>query len=511
MNTVSRLENLSAEKADEISTQGLAARQAGAEVTVSELKRRQNFINFGEDEEAVLKSMQPLLMSSLPEVLNGFYKKIFNEPEVACFFKNEALVAHAKEQQQAHWQRISDGHIDEAYLQAALKIGRVHEKIGLEPHWYIGSYALIIESLTNALVKAGWPKPRFGRKVAGCEPLARNISVFIRSALLDMQLTISAYLSTVDSHIHDEDRRRRKVMDEAIDSMSLAADQLARGDLTSRIGEGFPEEYSILQHNFNEAVGRLSQTVVKLHGNADSVNSSVREIAVAADDMSHRAEHQASSLEESTGMLTELSGAVRQTSSGIEQMNKEVKAASDGAINANQVVREAGEAMEQINNSSRKIGNIIGMIDEIAFQTNLLALNAGVEAARAGDAGRGFAVVATEVRALAQRSADAAREIKALISQSGEQVSRGVDLVQRSGAALAGVAVNIGKIDGLAGDVFKSSQSQSAGLEHVSQQMSSMSGEVQKNAAMAEQTTASIHSLRAEIASLNESLNTFKV
>ncbi len=172
---------------------------------------------------------------------------------------------------------------------------------------------------------------------------------------------------------------------------------------------------------------------------------------------------------------------------------------------------EAGGAMNQIEASSQEIGQIIGLIDDIAFQTNLLALNAGVEAARAGEAGRGFAVVASEVRALAQRSADAAKAIKTLISTSSTQVIQGVDQVRKTGQALESIATNVGQIEGLVSEIAASAQSQSLGLNQVSEAVGEINQVVQQNAAMVEQSTAAAQALRIEINALNRTIAAFKI
>lgn len=496
---------------EDVSSSASLLGMADDEVKINNLPERLRFLELNERSATVMRDSKKVLMAAMPGILESFYAKLAAEPLVARFFSSAEKARSAKNRQRDHWERVTDAGFDNNYLQAAVKIGKIHEQIGLEPSWYIASYGLIMDGLAGALINANWPKKAFGKEAKGKQALSDKVGILIRSALLDMELTISAYLSVIDSQVKKRDEHHRLTMDSAITAMNGAVDKLARGDLTCHLGEEFPQEYAALRTNFNLALEKLTETIVKLHGNADNVDSSIRELSAASEDMSRRTEGQAASLEQSTSALTDLADAVRQTSVGIAQVSEAVKAANAGARDVGSVVSEAGGAMQQINDSSRKIGNIIGLIDEIAFQTNLLALNAGVEAARAGEAGRGFAVVATEVRALAQRSADAAKEIKTLISLSSQQVARGVELVQRSGDALTGITGNIVEINELASNISENSRSQSAGLGQVSEAMSSMSVEVQKNAAMAEQTTASVHSLSSEINSLSASLNAFKL
>ena len=184
---------------------------------------------------------------------------------------------------------------------------------------------------------------------------------------------------------------------------------------------------------------------------------------------------------------------MRRTAEVANEARNTVTAAKTDAENSGVVVRDTVQAMDGIETSSKQISNIIGVIDEIAFQTNLLALNAGVEAARAGDAGRGFAVVATEVRALAQRSADAAKEIKALISASGQQVSTGVKLVSETGQALERIVSQVGQLNGLVTELAASAKEQATGLSEVNTAVNQMDHVTQQNAAMVEQSTAASH------------------
>ncbi|HUW80781.1 MAG TPA: methyl-accepting chemotaxis protein [Acidocella sp.] len=296
-----------------------------------------------------------------------------------------------------------------------------------------------------------------------------------------------------------------------VDGMAMALAGLARGDLTARITQEFPAAHLALKADFNSAMETLQETMKSIAANTQGVRSGAGEITQASDDLSRRTEQQAASLEETAAALDEITATVRKTAEGATEARNVVSAAKSDAEHSGEVVRETVSAMTGIETSSKQIGNIIGVIDEIAFQTNLLALNAGVEAARAGDAGRGFAVVATEVRALAQRSADAAKEIKTLISVSGAQVETGVKLVGETGKALGRIVEQVNRLNTLVADIAGSAQEQATGLNEVNTAVNQMDQVTQQNAAMVEQSTAASHNLAAEAEALSRLVGQFQI
>jgi methyl-accepting chemotaxis protein len=245
--------------------------------------------------------------------------------------------------------------------------------------------------------------------------------------------------------------------------------------------------------------------------NTQSVRTGAVENTQAADHLSQRTERQAAALEQTAAALATITQTVRQTAAGAGEARTVVTAAQADAEQSGAILRDSVTAMSGIDSSSRQIGNIIGVIDEIAFQTNLLALNAGIEAARAGDAGRGFAVVATEVRALAQRSAEAAREIKTLISTSGGQVAAGVKLVGETAAAVSRIGDHVGRLNGLVLAITAATQEQSAGLTEVSSAVTNMDQATQQNAAMVEELTAANHALAGDAEALSALVSQFRI
>uniref|UniRef100_B0T4B3 Methyl-accepting chemotaxis sensory transducer n=1 Tax=Caulobacter sp. (strain K31) TaxID=366602 RepID=B0T4B3_CAUSK len=296
-----------------------------------------------------------------------------------------------------------------------------------------------------------------------------------------------------------------------VSSLAEALEHLAKGDLTFRVSADFPGDYRKLKDDFNAAITQLQETIKVIAASTDGLRTGADEIAHASDDLSRRTEQQAASLEETAAALDELTATVRRTAGGAKQASEVVSSTRGEATHSGQVVHQAVSAMSAIEDSSKQINQIIGVIDEIAFQTNLLALNAGVEAARAGDAGRGFAVVAQEVRALAQRSAEAAKEIKTLISSSTQQVSQGVSLVGQTGEALQRIVTKVGEIDALVTEIAASAAEQATGLNEVNTAVNQMDQVTQQNAAMVEQSTAATHSLKGETGELVRLIGRFRV
>ncbi len=297
---------------------------------------------------------------------------------------------------------------------------------------------------------------------------------------------------------------------EVVRTLAEGLGSLAKGDLSTRIEQQFALQYEALRRDYNTAVGALSETMATIVSNIAGLRSGAGEITQAADDLSRRTEQQAASLEETAAALDQITVTVRKTADGALLARDTIGKAKSDAQASSKVVDEAVNAMGEIERSAKEIGNIIGVIDEIAFQTNLLALNAGVEAARAGDAGRGFAVVASEVRALAQRSATAAKEIKSLVSTSGRQVEHGVALVGDTGRALLRIVSQVEEISMVVQEIAASAQEQSAGLHQVNVAINQMDQVTQQNAAMVEQSTAASHALASEANELTKLTSRFK-
>jgi methyl-accepting chemotaxis protein len=262
---------------------------------------------------------------------------------------------------------------------------------------------------------------------------------------------------------------------------------------------------------FDHMLGTLKSVVINVRQGSDTVANASVEIAQGNHDLSARTEQQASALEETAASMEQLGSQVQQTADSARQANALALSASTVAVSGGEVVAQVVETMKGINESSRRIGDIISVIDGIAFQTNILALNAAVEAARAGEQGRGFAVVASEVRSLAGRSADAAKEIKMLINASVERVEQGTVLVDKAGATMTEIVGSIRRVTDTMGEISAASSEQSLGVAQVGEAITQMDQTTQQNAALVEQMAAAASSLQNQAQDLVGVVSTFKL
>ena len=438
------------------------------------LQQRLEFLQLDEKRRTALKSIKPMIDRDLPAALDAFYAHVARFPELAKFFRDTAHMAGAKNAQLRHWDNISSANFTQDYVRSVTTIGQTHARIGLEPRWYIGGYALITEFLIHTLVEESWPRGLFQRNGGKSGEVADALGALTKAIFLDMDYAISVYLQASEqsrlkaeteqaavakqaaeeraaaARQIEEDRAtaRREAEEEraalareqssVIAALTHSLDQMASGNLTYRLSEKFPPEYAKLQEDFNRSLSSLQNVIEGISSSTAEVANAAAEISASTMDLAQRTEKQAAGLVETSSSMEEISATVRKTAENATASAHQI-ATSDprSPQTAAATSRQARSTRWRgSRNRRRKIADIIGVIDEIARQTNLLALNAAVEAARAGDAGRGFAVVASEVRSLAQRSSQAAKDITGLITTSTGQVKEGVGLVNQAGNAL---------------------------------------------------------------------------
>jgi methyl-accepting chemotaxis protein len=348
--------------------------------------------------------------------------------------------------------------------------------------------------------------PHAGRKDEIGE-MAQSVAHFRQAAMERKAARSQSEKEQAEIKRLEEEAAERQAAEDAervrvIEALTTGLENLSSGNLAYRINATFAPAYEKLRTEFNSAVGSLSEPIDEISSTTEAVRLASSEIGSASDDLSRRTEQQAASLEETAAALDEITSTVKSSSQRAEEASDMVGTAKAGAEKSGAVVKNAISAMERIEESSKQISQIISVIDDIAFQTNLLALNAGVEAARAGEAGKGFAVVAQEVRELAGRSANAAKEIKTLIETSSTQVGTGVTLVNQTGTALGEIESQVSKINDLIQSIVTGAREQSTALAEINSAINQMDQTTQQNAAMVEETNAATQGLSGEAVKL---------
>ncbi|ARQ02016.1 methyl-accepting chemotaxis protein [Pseudorhodoplanes sinuspersici] len=346
--------------------------------------------------------------------------------------------------------------------------------------------------------------------------MARSVLVFRDAAIEKERLEVEAAESR---RAAEEERERNdaaraeaaRQVAEVVDGLGRGLERLAQGDLTYRVHDNWADEYQKIRDDFNGAIGQLQDTLTAIVESTREVSNASAEISTSTTDLSQRTEEQAASLEQTSASMEEISATVRKNAENAQHADGLMRGTRQVADRGGEVVSQAVAAMSRIEDSSRKISDIISVIDEIARQTNLLALNAAVEAARAGEAGRGFAVVASEVRSLAQRSSQAAKDIKDLIVNSSNQVGEGVQLVNRAGDSLKDILSSLNQVAAIVADIAHASAEQASGIDQINRALNQMDEATQQNSALVEENAATAKTLEHQSTALDGRVAAFRL
>eukprot|EP01037_Dinobryon_pediforme_P012074 gene12074-12164_t len=308
-----------------------------------------------------LVKLRPILSQSMGAALSVFYEKLKVTPEVRKFFTDERHMVSAQDRQEKHWDIITAAKFDHEYLEGILRVGKTHARIGLEPRWYIGGYALVLEQLIHVIVKDQWPRlMQLGRGKP--EGVAEALSSLVKAAMLDMDFAISTYLDALEAQrktSQDAELVAKQEAEAAVAAIGFALSKLAQKDLTFRIDTDLPPAFSQLKDDFNEALAEIAQTVSGVSEGMSAMHSGAKEIAVASDDLARRTEQQAASLEETAAALAEITGTAKKASDGANHARKIVMAADDNAKHSTTIVRQAVDAMDAIAKSSQQLHDLM--------------------------------------------------------------------------------------------------------------------------------------------------------
>ncbi len=425
---------------------------------------------------------------SLEEV-KGQHHRIFCEPSYA---NSHDYVAF--------WQKLNRGEIDAGLYR---RIGKGGKEV-----WIQAAYTPIADAAgrLSKVVKYATDVTATQQLVLSTQSVAEQASSGNLSARLSSTGLSGALKTLADSVNGLLDAVARPIVE-----VKSAAAAMAEGDLTATMKGDYEGAFAELRDAFNASTDSLRNVITKTQTALAAMGAATTDIAQGNNNLSQRTQEQASALEETASSLEELTSTVKQNAGNATQANQLAASAKEAAEKGGTVVSAAVEAMRAVTDSSKKVGDIIGVIEQLAFQTNMLALNAAVEAARAGDQGRGFAVVAAEVRNLAQRSSGAAKEISELLKTSSERTAHGASLVNDSGTALKEIVLAVKKVSDIIGEISTASDEQASGIGQINQAVTSMDKMTQQNAALVEEAATAADSLSSQARSVLETFAFFKV
>jgi len=463
-----------------------------------EMTTRLSFMKFAPGQRELLAGMKQLLGRLIPSALDRFYEQVRATPATSRFFRDQQHMRTAQSAQEQHWSRIARGNFDQDFMAGVRRIGSVHARIGLEPRWYIGAYALVLEQLVQGIGRDFGVRRRVQQRLGGPSQ-ADLTAALLKAALLDMELSVSIYFEQCEVE-----------RNQAVEALTHALRTLAMGDLTAQLAN-LPESFASIQGDFNSAVLQLRELVAEVSTGAGQIQIGSSEIAQAAEDLARRTESTAASLEQTGAAVGQMTDRLRAASQAAEQTVKRADEAGKTVASGRLVAGEAVQAMGAVSDSATGIDSVIEGLDKIAFQTRVLAMNAAVEAGRAGEAGRGFAVVADLVSALAMRAEEEAKRARSQLTTTQAEIAQAVKAVENVDGELAKISTDVGAVHQLLSSIASDNQAQSAAITEINSAVGFMDQATQQNAAMVEQASAAARTLAGEVTKLNAKTGQFTV
>ncbi|MDL2404891.1 globin-coupled sensor protein [Rhizobium calliandrae] len=492
-------------------TQDSPSDQAGR-AQAGSLRDRLRFAGLDAEQCEIVRRNRPMLQAHLKAGLRDLFHRLQTFPDAARNFTSESQLERLHDFQSSHWDVLTDARFDSLYAERVKVLSDTESKMGLDPRWHVAGHGVILEH-----VLAGIVEEMGGRAILpGAKRRARELSdltaAVIRLVMVDVEISVSLRFNELRLN-HQRALAEQRSADHA-EAAGLFADvtrSLAERDLTVRLPADGPKAYAELAQTLNAALDDIQQQFTALSASVQAAESTTDAIARDTRFLAQNSTQQAQGLAASAKQLGELANRVRSNAASTRSAERAAASTRVAAEDSGRVVGQAIAAMADIETSAEKIGQIIGVIDEIAFQTNLLALNAGIEAARAGDSGRGFAVVAQEVRALAQRSADAAREIKVLVTGTKAQVDAGVQMVGRTQEAIGSIVRQVTDINDAISGIAAATDEQAAGLHTVTTDIGSFGERAAATENLARRSDEGTDHLHSVILELGQTIREFRL
>jgi len=476
------------------------------------LSGRLRFAGLDEPSAALVRDNRNLLLPHLKTALRDLFHRFQSFPDAARNFDSDAQLERLHDLHRSHWEVLTDARFDALYAERVKVLTDAERRMGLDPRWHIAGHAVILEHFLSGLIDEFWPKSMFGNAAARREKLAELVTSVLRTALVDLEIAVSLRFNELRlSQQQTLAAARAAHTDETRACISGLSARLADKDLSGHGLDGLPEGCAEAFANLDEAIGSLRSTLTGAGENAALAENHVGRIALSSASIADGAAKAARDSRAATEMLASIGTKADRSAEGARNAERAAGKARQAAEASGGVVSDAMSAMSDIEQSAERIGQIIGVIDDIAFQTNLLALNAGIEAARAGESGRGFAVVAQEVRALAQRSADAAREIKQLVSTTKSQVDGGVQMVARTQEAIDGIVGQVSAINEMIASIVTDAGETATDIGQVAKNVSALGADLDTLGATANETRSISGDLSTVIVELGKTIREFRL
>ncbi|WP_085422314.1 globin-coupled sensor protein [Xaviernesmea oryzae] len=460
----------------------------------------------------LLRRCRPELDRHVKAGLRDLFHRFQSSPEAARNFESEQQIERLHDLQASHWGVLTDARFDALYAERVKLLSDTESRMGLDPRWHVAGHAVMLEHLIAGAIADFSPKSLLpgGRKRE--RDLQDLVGAITRLVMVDVEIAVSLRFNELrQRHQRALAEQREADHAQAIETFSGVIAALADRDLTACLPADVPEAYRELAGLLDQAISGMRSSVETAEAHGRTAGALTLELAEGARSVAAASQEQSGRLQDAVRALVEVATKVKGSAAETAAAEKAAAETRRSVEASGEVVGRAISAMADIETSAEKIGQIIGVIDDIAFQTNLLALNAGIEAARAGETGRGFAVVAQEVRALAQRSAEAAREIKTLVTGTKSQVDAGVEMVHRTQDAIGGIVRQVSGINDAIAGIALNADEQAVSLDRLTAEIGAVGERVASNAGLAGRTGEGADELQTVILELGRTVREFRI